>query len=293
MAKGPRLDYAARMTIGRSFIAWAVAGASVAVGEAQLRPEDKPPVKSAAPAREQAIKLPEWWNPADPLPAEQTNCVRCHLTAGRELTTPLRDFAGSGHDRAGLSCNDCHGGHTEDDAMAHDHDHGFIGTKLSAHIAACAECHVEEAESLRRGPHYWDFSKRVNRDYPSCIDCHGNHDVGKPPADFALANVCSDCHKDFVGTFPRESAIVAENDRLWQSLRRVQGRRHNAAGAVPAEFRDEVAALRYTTARLIHPAGRVSPQKTNVLNARVAMLRDRLESWLTSPAKPDKRDGDP
>ena len=31
------------------------------------------------------------------LPIEKTNCVRCHLTAGRELTVPVRDFARSVH----------------------------------------------------------------------------------------------------------------------------------------------------------------------------------------------------
>ncbi len=45
-----------------------------------------------------ALKLPEWWPAGDPLPIAKTNCVRCHLTAGRELTVPLREFARSVHD---------------------------------------------------------------------------------------------------------------------------------------------------------------------------------------------------
>src|SRR5262245_65082366 len=52
------------------------------------------------------LKLPAGWNPRDPLPLEKSNCMVCHLTAGRELTTPVRDFARSVHDRARLSCND-------------------------------------------------------------------------------------------------------------------------------------------------------------------------------------------
>ncbi len=282
MAKRSQLDYAGRMATARTSIAGVVIGVAMVACHARQDPGDQSPAKSAEPSQA-AIKLPEWWNAADPLPAEKTNCVRCHLAAGRELTAPLRDLAGSAHDRAGMSCNDCHGGNTEDDATAHEHEHEFIGTKLSAHMAACAECHVEEAESLRRGPHYWDLSKRVNRDYPTCIDCHGNHDVGKPPADFLLANVCADCHKNFAEAMPAESAIVAENDRLWQSLRRVLDRRRPGALGAPAEFRGQVAALRYATGRLIHPARRVPVEKATVLNARVRLLRDRLESSLMKP----------
>src|SRR5262245_4813650 len=88
------------------------------------------------PADEKPLKLPFGWKADAPLPVRKTNCVRCHLTAGRELTTPVRDFARSVHDRGGLSCNDCHGGNTADDATAHEGEHGFIGTKLSAHMAA-------------------------------------------------------------------------------------------------------------------------------------------------------------
>jgi hypothetical protein len=109
---------------------------------------------------------------AVPLPVEKTNCVRCHLTAGRELTVPVYQFARSVHDRAKMSCNDCHGGNTADDATAHEHEFGFIGTKLSAHIGACADCHMEEADLVQKGAHFWDVTKRINRDYPLCIDCH-------------------------------------------------------------------------------------------------------------------------
>src|SRR5436305_10107290 len=97
------------------------------------------------------LKLPANWNPRDPLPIEKTNCVRCHLTAGRELTVPVRDFARSVHDRANLSCNDCHGGNTAEDATAHEAEHGFIGTKLSAHMSACASCHGLEARWWQQG----------------------------------------------------------------------------------------------------------------------------------------------
>src|SRR5262249_30235271 len=89
-----------------------------------LSAEPGPDSKKEQSSPRAPFKLPKEWNPADPLPIVKSNCVRCHLTAGRELTAPLRDFARSTHDFAHLSCNDCHGGDTEHDATAHESEHG-------------------------------------------------------------------------------------------------------------------------------------------------------------------------
>jgi hypothetical protein len=258
-----------------TWIVSAMLGGSLGAITTRPLQNDDPP----GPRPEPSLKLPDWWNRDDPLPIEKTNCVRCHLTAGRELTVPVRDFARSVHDRAKLSCSDCHGGNTEDDATAHEQEFDFIGTKLSSHMTACAECHTEEAETFRKGPHFWDLTKRINRDYPLCIDCHGNHDVGKPPQEFSLAAVCSDCHKQFADRMPALASIVAENDRLWQTLRRVRQRNKDASEPTPVPFRRELAAVRRSTARLIHPAGAIVDDQADALNRRVQRLRTELEIW--------------
>lgn len=228
---------------------------------------------------EPPLKLPGWWKAGDPLPQVKSNCVRCHLTAGRELTLPVRDLARSVHDRAKLSCNDCHGGDAENDATAHEEDKGFIGTKLSAHLAQCASCHGHEASALRKSKHYWDFKKRINKDYPGCIDCHGNHDVGKPPPEFTLTNVCADCHKDHAKRWPALAAVTTENDKLWETLRKVRAK-NPAADPAPAAQRDELDQVREQTAQLIHSAKIPTNQEAEQLNQRVRRLREALEKWL-------------
>jgi hypothetical protein len=233
-----------------------------------------------APAKDKPLKLPAWWQAGDPLPAEKTNCVRCHLTAGRELTAPVRDFARSAHDRAGLSCNDCHGGDTKNDATAHEAEHGFIGTKLSAHMAACAGCHTGQAQTFAKGKHFWDLSKGINRRFPVCIDCHGNHDIGKPPPDFALTNVCTDCHKQFARDMPQAAAVVAGNDQLWKVLRQVHAKNKDAADPTPERFRRDVDRARAATSRLIHRAGPITSEEAQAVNDRVRKLRDGLTAWL-------------
>jgi hypothetical protein len=252
--------------------------ARMIVGRALALDDSKAP--PGPPAKDKPLKLPQWWKPEDPLPLEKTNCVRCHLTAGRELTVPLRDFARSVHDRVKMSCNDCHGGNTKDDSTAHEAEHHFIGTKMSAHITNCSTCHSREAEDLGKSKHYWDLAKGINRKLPVCIDCHGNHDIGKPPADFSLTNVCTDCHKQFAKDYSHAAAVVAENDKLWEVLRKVQAQNLKMDNPVPAPFQRDLARVRSKTANLMHRAVPVNAEQAQSLNDRVRKLRIGLETWL-------------
>lgn len=237
------------------------------------------PAESKKEKAEEPLKLPRWWGD-NPLPFVKSNCMRCHLTAGRELTYPVQDFARSVHDYQEMSCSDCHGGNLEDDALAHEEEFGFIGTKLSAHMAGCAECHAEQASAFKQGAHYWDLSKSINIEYPVCIDCHGHHDIAKPPKGFALRLVCTDCHENFAEQMPGLASVVAENDRLWQVLREVRRVRRDAETAIPDEFYDAVASARAATAALIHPAEKITENQAAALNKKVERLRKDLETWL-------------
>jgi hypothetical protein len=260
--------------------------------------EDSPNAKPASSGKRAAIghthagdavgrvKLPTWWKAGDPVPNVKSNCVRCHLTAGRELTAPVQDFARSVHDLQGMTCSDCHGGNREKDSQAHEEEFGFIGTKLSAHMAGCAECHSDQAEQVKSGPHYWDFSKKINLAYPVCIDCHGHHDVEKPPAEFALKTVCSECHLRFAQQMPEVASVVAENDRLWAVLRKVQEKNIRNEHPVPEPFHQDLAHARELTAKLIHPAHKISPKDAAQLNAEVTTIRKQLETYLAQDAAP-------
>jgi nitrate/TMAO reductase-like tetraheme cytochrome c subunit len=256
----------------------------VALGLAARAYPARPVAPRDPPHPEAPIRLPEWWRAGDPLPKLKSNCVRCHLTAGRELTAAVRDFARSAHDLREMSCADCHGGNTSVDELAHDEQFQFIGTKRSAHIQNCIDCHTEEAEQLRRGPHYWDFAKRINTQYPTCVDCHGNHDVGNPPDEFRLLNVCKDCHKKFEAEQPVYAEFVRANDALWASLRQVSQRQAVNGPRFPREFRDEIAALRYQTMRIAHGVAKMPADRAGAANARARRLKIRLDVWLKNAA---------
>src|SRR6266702_798134 len=99
------------------------------------------------PAKKKLVK-PENWPVGHPLPLVGSNCASCHLTAGRELTAAVVNFVRSVHDLNEMTCYDCHGGNTRDDIKAHEGEFGFIGTKKSAHIEGCGNCHSHESEVL-------------------------------------------------------------------------------------------------------------------------------------------------
>jgi len=265
---------------------------SLAAAETSSKEKPAPSARRAAIGRAHAgdadaqVKLPKWWKAGDPIPIVKSNCVRCHLTAGRELTAPAQDFARSVHDLQGMTCSDCHGGNREKDSEAHEPEFGFIGNKLSAHMAGCAECHSEQAEQVKSGPHYWDFSKKINLAYPVCIDCHGHHDIEKPPPEFALKTVCSECHLRFEQQMPAVASVVIENDRLWAVLRKVQEKNLRNEHPVPERFHHDLARARHLTASLIHPAGKISPKEAAQLNEEVTEIRAALETYLAHDAAP-------
>ncbi|MBX3414028.1 MAG: cytochrome c3 family protein [Pirellulales bacterium] len=238
----------------------------------------KPSPPSSDDAAE--LTLPDFWPEGHPLPQVKSNCVKCHLNAGRELTVPLVHFAHSVHDLNQMSCHDCHGGNTVDDAKAHEEDFGFIGTKLSAHIARCAECHEEQADVLAAGPHHWDWSKRINIDYPMCFDCHGNHDVGNAAADFKLKEICLDCHENLDQDYPHVASFVTQNDELAETLAQVREKHAQADELLPEKFADEVGSLREATMRVLHAARELTADEAQQLGERAAQTRERLETWL-------------
>jgi hypothetical protein len=240
-----------------------------------------PPSSAAAPHGGGALVAPANWPANHPLPQVASNCARCHLTAGRELTEAVVFFVHSVHDLNQMTCFDCHGGNREDDVRAHEEDFGFIGTKLSSHIKQCSECHSEEADVLASGPHHWDFSVRINTKYPTCIDCHGNHDIGNPPADFKLSDVCADCHRDFASDFPHIASTVEQYDLLWETMVKLREKKLGTTNhRVPEGMEDEVAELRNQAMQIVHASREIDAHASADWNDKAENLRQKLENWL-------------
>lgn len=240
---------------------------------------EPPPIEEKTKLKD-GIQVPEWWPDEQSLPREKSNCVKCHVTAGRELSLAVADFTHSIHDKKKLSCYDCHGGNTENDDLAHDEEFEFIGTKLSTHLAKCAKCHEDQAAVLAKGLHAWDFSKRINTNFPMCIDCHGNHDVSNPTSDFKLMNVCLDCHEDMATKYKTYTSIVKENDLLWASLQKVRMLDIEAPNPMPRPFRRRLTQLSKKTMKFIHRLPKISGPQAQELLEKSASIRAELDKWF-------------
>ncbi len=125
-----------------------------------------------------------------------TSCQQCHEEQfKRQLDSVHERTLAAGNKKAAV-CSDCHDPHTQTKIT------GENGTLLPAARVAiprtCARCH---------GPIYQQYRQSVhgaalvtgNPDVPTCIDCHGVHNIADPrTARFRLASpqMCARCHTD-------------------------------------------------------------------------------------------------
>jgi hypothetical protein len=221
-----------------------------------------------------------------PVPQEETNCVRCHLTAGRELTEAVHTFAHSVHDiSAGVTCHDCHGGNTVDDAKAHMAEFGFIGTKMSAHLNKCQSCHEDQHKELASGPHAWDQQKKLNIRYPLCVDCHGNHDIGNPPAEFSLSLVCTECHRGFKTKFESLAALTDAEDQLWAAIIKWKETQQDPKLRVPADHEEALTEIRKASSTIVHRSTPPTQKELEPLIQKMNKLAADVRAATTASAR--------
>jgi nitrate/TMAO reductase-like tetraheme cytochrome c subunit len=125
-----------------------------------------------------------------------TLCDRCH---SGEYTLTMDsvhyDKLAIGIKEAAV-CTDCHGSHNV---------HQWIDPKTQAILpsarlsipATCSKCHNAIYQKYLTSVHGAALTEESNTDVPTCIDCHGVHNIGNPTtAEFRLKSpeLCASCH---------------------------------------------------------------------------------------------------
>lgn len=136
--------------------------------------------------------------PHDPIMAETrrdfsldlyTSCAKCHQDKYDNTLDSVHQKALAGGNKNAAICTDCHGAH----------DVGPPDVPRSRIPQTCERCHFEIYNLYAESVHGSALIGEGNPDVPTCIDCHGVHNVEGPvDSSFHLFSpqICAECHAD-------------------------------------------------------------------------------------------------
>jgi hypothetical protein len=119
-----------------------------------------------------------------------TVCADCHADKYEATLDSVHQKALAGGNQEAAVCTDCHGAH---DVRAIDE------AQRSSIPHTCERCHSAIYGAYRESVHGAALIDEGNPDVPSCIDCHGVHNVQGPstgPFHLFSPTVCARCHAD-------------------------------------------------------------------------------------------------
>ena len=118
------------------------------------------------------------------------SCGRCHQDKYSATMDSVHEQALANGNNEAAVCSDCHGAHNVQPA----------GEPRSAIPKTCERCHSQIYQTYAQSVHGSALIGDGNPDVPSCIDCHGVHNVTGPNTDtqFHLFSpqICEKCHAD-------------------------------------------------------------------------------------------------
>jgi hypothetical protein len=117
-------------------------------------------------------------------------CARCHPgSAAANKAGAHQTFMDAGILEAAV-CSDCHGAHNVDS----------LTPPRSNIPQTCERCHSKIYEEYKGSAHGSALIGEGNPFVPSCIDCHGLHNITGPTSSNAFhmysPQICADCHAD-------------------------------------------------------------------------------------------------
>jgi len=125
-----------------------------------------------------------------------TSCQECHAEQYNQTLDSVHQKALAAGNTNAAICTDCHNPHTQSPITG---EAGKILPEARLHIPqTCARCHSAIYEQYKSSVHGAALTAENNPDVPTCIDCHGVHNIEDPTtAAFRLASpteMCGRCH---------------------------------------------------------------------------------------------------
>ncbi|CAG0978806.1 hypothetical protein ANAEL_01620 [Anaerolineales bacterium] len=127
-----------------------------------------------------------------------TSCQQCHAEQFNKTLDSVHQKALAGGNTNAAVCADCHDPHTQQRMT--DPTSGKLLPNARLHVPdTCAKCHSAIYDTYKQSVHGAALTQEGNLDVPTCIDCHGVHNIQDPTtATFRNSTpyLCATCHTD-------------------------------------------------------------------------------------------------
>jgi len=127
-----------------------------------------------------------------------TSCKVCHQEEYDKTLDSMHERSLAGGNTNAAICTDCHNPHTQG-RMTYELTGDLILYEKIKIPVTCARCHNSIYETYKESVHGENLTENYNQDVPSCIDCHGVHNIQDPrTTEFKVDSpeLCASCHTD-------------------------------------------------------------------------------------------------
>jgi hypothetical protein len=125
-------------------------------------------------------------------------CQQCHVEQYANTLDSVHQRAFAAGNKNAAVCTDCHNPHTQKRLTDENTDQLLADARVAI-PQTCAQCHSTIYETYRRSVHGSALTQEGNQDVPTCIDCHGVHNIGDPNTNSfrnSTPFLCATCHTD-------------------------------------------------------------------------------------------------
>ncbi|MGB8983828.1 MAG: ammonia-forming cytochrome c nitrite reductase subunit c552, partial [Anaerolineales bacterium] len=123
-------------------------------------------------------------------------CQECHLEQYEKTLDSVHQRALAAGNSEAAVCTDCHNPHTQTRLTDENTGELLLGARLVV-PQTCARCHSTIYETYRQSVHGAALTQEGNQYVPTCIDCHGVHNIGDPTSNSfrnSVPYLCAECH---------------------------------------------------------------------------------------------------
>lgn len=123
-------------------------------------------------------------------------CQQCHSEQYQKVLDSVHQKALAAGNTNAAVCTDCHNPHTQTRLTDKQTGELLLGARLII-PQTCAKCHNAIYETYKKSVHGSALTEEGNQYVPTCIDCHGVHNIGDPTSNTfrnSTPHLCANCH---------------------------------------------------------------------------------------------------